>query len=177
MKKTFTKEYILKNKGCYDLKQVNKLSFINNSIIHIDDILNSEMSLKDKAWFLRNKCELTGRQLQIFVIGCAEVVLKIYETKCPNNQAPRKAIQAAKDYLDNKITISELKSAADAAYVAGAPYVTYAAAYAADVAAAYAADVAAAAAYVAADDDDSRKTHQENLLSYLKTFVESTPND
>ena len=71
-----------------------------------------------------------------FAILCAEAVLKIYEDEYPNNDCPRKAIEAAKEYLKNP-------SARAAAYAADAA--AYAAAYAAD-AAADAADAAADAA-------------------------------
>lgn len=53
----FTKDYILKNKGCYEESQVLQLSFINQSVITIEDILNSEIPFKDKIWFIWNKGE------------------------------------------------------------------------------------------------------------------------
>lgn len=52
MKLTFTKTYLKKNKGCYTLKQVNNLSFINNKVITIEDILKSEINISDKLWVL-----------------------------------------------------------------------------------------------------------------------------
>jgi len=56
MKKIFTKEDVINSKGCYSKEQVLNLSFINNEIILISDILNSEISIKDKRWFLYNSC-------------------------------------------------------------------------------------------------------------------------
>lgn len=52
IKLTFTKTFIYKNKGCYTKEKVDKLSFINNKIIIIEDILNSEIPYKDKIYFL-----------------------------------------------------------------------------------------------------------------------------
>jgi len=52
----FTKHFIRKNKGYYTLKQVNQLSFINNKEITLKDIINSEIDIKDKYWFIYNNC-------------------------------------------------------------------------------------------------------------------------
>lgn len=59
MKKQFTPKYIYDNKGCYERSQVDTLSFIKNESIDIMDILNSEMPLKDKGWWVVKKCDLT----------------------------------------------------------------------------------------------------------------------
>ena len=42
MKKNWTKQEIIDNKGCYSTEEVNNLSFINNETITLIDILNSE---------------------------------------------------------------------------------------------------------------------------------------
>lgn len=84
---------------------------------------------------------------------CAQTVLHLVtDNRC------KKAVQAAIDYADGKITDDQLETAADAAHAADAAYTaaaTYAAAYAAAAAyvaaaAAYAAGAAAAAAHAAA---------------------------
>lgn len=63
----FTKTFIRKNKGCYTLKQVNQLSFINNKVITLDDIINSEISIQDKFWFLYNNCNFTyAEKVKVF---------------------------------------------------------------------------------------------------------------
>ena len=77
-----------------------------------------------------------------FAILCAESVLKYFEDKYPDDDRPRKAIEAAKEYLKTKLAAYAAADAADAAYAA------YAAADAAD--AARAAYAAAGAAYAAA---------------------------
>ena len=56
MKTMFNKTFIRKNKGCYTLKQVNQLSFINNKEITLKDIIKSEIPNKDKIWFIWNNC-------------------------------------------------------------------------------------------------------------------------
>ena len=85
-------------------------------------------------------------------IFSAELVLDIFEKKYPKDDRPRKAIQAAKDFLDGKID----RNAANAAY----------AAYAADAAADAAANAAAyAAANAAADDADAAANAAANAAA------------
>jgi len=144
MKKEFTKEFILSERGCYSREQVNALSFINNEIITLKDMLTSELPLKDKFWWLCKKCELTKDENVLIAIKCARVVLHLFEDKYPNDDRPRKAILAAEKYL-------ETHNAAAAAYAAANAYA--AAAYAADAANAAAADAAAADAAAAAAAD------------------------
>ena len=178
MKTTFNKQYIIDNKGCYDEGQVNQLSFIDKSIIIIEDIINSEISLKDKFWFLIRNCDLTNEQKQQISLEVAEIVLPIYEDKYPNNTAPREAIQSAKDYIQGNITLDMLlkkkRAAAYAAYAADAAYAAYAAAatdaYAAATYAAAAADAAdayAAAAYAAANNKYTKQL-EDYLISFVK---------
>ena len=76
------------------------------------------------GWVNSNKANL----VQVaFAILCAEAVLGIYEKKYPQNNVPRKAIEAAKAYLSNPSA-----HAADAAYAAYAADAAAHAAYAAD---------------------------------------------
>jgi len=195
MKTIFTKQEMLQLKGCYSKEDLNRCSFMNQPEITLESILNSEIPLKDKSWFIRNSIGLTDKELREFAIGCALVVLPIYENKYPNNNAPRKAIGAAKKYLNNEISKEDLaifrKNAADAADAAdadaayaadAAAYAAYAAAYAAyaadadaDAYAAYAADADAAATY-AADADAYVVNYKDLLLMFFKEFT-TTVND
>ena len=119
-------------------------------------------------WYVDKKLQL--KVLCQFAILCAEAVLEYFEFKFPNDDRPRKAIEAAKAYIKNPNVAanavyeasSAAADAADAADVAAnaahvaanaassaaakAAYVAYASAYAAAYAAA---DVAADVAYVA----------------------------
>jgi len=168
MKKTFTKEYIIENKGYYSETQVNELSFINQKRITLSTLVNN-LPIKDFNWFLIKKCNLTIKQKKEVALLYAETVMPIYEEKYPNDDRVSKCIHGIKDFNNGKITKDELRAlrsaaaaAADAAYAAydaaAADAAAYAAAdaaaYAADAAAAYAAaaDAAAAAAYAAAAD-------------------------
>ena len=58
------------------------------------------------------------KSARLFAADCAERVLPIYEEEYPNEDAPRKAIQAARDFANGKITIKERAAAGDAASAA-----------------------------------------------------------
>jgi len=121
-----------------------------------------ELSCPD--WYIDDK---KRRRVQVqFAVLCAESVLHIYENQYPDDNRPRKAIEAAQNYL-KKPSNAAAKAANAAAYAAyaacvaayaakaakaaKAAYATYAAytAYEAANAAAYAAYEAANAAYAA----------------------------
>jgi len=126
-------------------------------------------------------------------IFAAEKVVDIYEKEYPKDYRPRKAIEAAKKYLENPsayaaaraayaassayAAASSAYAAARAAYAASSAYAAayaassaYAAAYAASSAAraAYAASSASAAASAADDDDDDEK---ELLLEQINEYM------
>ena len=90
---------------------------------------------------------MSHKQKVKYALFAAEQVLDIFEKKYPEDDRPRKAIEAAKAWLKNpcKETAYAAANAADAA--ANAAYAAANAAYAA----AYAAYVANAAAYAAAN--------------------------
>ena len=129
MKKEFTKQEIIDNKGCYDLQQVEKLSFINKDNITLIDILNSEISIKDKRWFLFNKCQLSLNNKKELALEMAWCVLPIYESKYPNDTRVKECLQAIKDFNSGKITIEVLRekryAVAYAVYAADADELSY----------------------------------------------------
>ena len=88
--------------------------------------------IRTPAWVKNNNVRI------LFAIFCAESVLDLFEKKYPNDDRPRKAIEATKEYLKNPI--EKNAAAADAARAAY---------YAADADAADAADAHAAAANAA----------------------------
>ena len=92
------------------------------------------------------------KSARLFAADCAEKVLPIYEKEYPNEDAPRKAIQAARDYANGKITKEQLAVASDAARDAA-----WAAAWAAASAAAWAAAWAAASAAASAAARDAAR--------------------
>lgn len=186
MKKELTREFVMSERGCYSREQAAGLSFMKNNQFTVLDVVNSEIPLKDKYWFITKKC-LSTQENQELAIGVASIVLEIYENEYPNDKRPREAIQAAKDYLAGVIGIQELRdkraaAAAVYAYADAAVYVAvvaaaaaYAAvvvvvvAYAAVVAAAAAAAAVEAAAYAAAN----KKDYKCLLFQYLIDFINS----
>ena len=166
MKQEFTKEFMLNNCGCYSEKDLMNCSFMNSENILLKSILESEIPLKDKYWFLCRKVA-DKKQNQEISIMVAEIVLPIFEKKYPDDKIPFEAIQAAKQYISGHISLEILiekrRAAADAAAYAAADA---AATYAADAAAYAAADAAAYAAAYAADADIKQQLH-----NYLLTFI------
>ena len=78
----------------------------------------------------------------LFAADCAERVLPLFEQQYPQDDRPRKAIEAARAWAHGELTTAASASAADAA---DAAYAAYAAASAAASAAAYASASAASA--------------------------------
>jgi hypothetical protein len=99
-----------------------------------------------------------------FAVLCAESVLPIFEASYPKDNRPRKAIEAAKEYLRAK-TDAAADAAADAAHAAHVAYAADAAADAAAYAAyaAHAAHAADAAAYAA--------TYAAYAAAYAATYA------
>ena len=104
----------------------------------------AELTHEDKKWvFVRS---IDKDKLRLAAADFAERVLHLFESKHPNDDRPRKAIEAARNG-DAARAAARAANAADAA--ANAAYAAYAAA---DAAAAYAAaaNAASASAYAAA---------------------------
>jgi hypothetical protein len=113
--------------------------------IRFDDLLKMN-GLADSLWALRAVSDEQARErdfvARIFVTGCAEHVLLIYEKRFPGDNRVQLCIESACLYAWGELTRQELFAAKAAAY---------AAAYAAYDAAAYAANATDAAAYAAYD--------------------------
>jgi len=73
--------------------------------------------IKDAVWALR-AVEGKDKEIRLFAADCAESVLHIYEKQYPNDDRPRKAIQAARDYANGVIGKDELAAARAAAWAA-----------------------------------------------------------
>lgn len=116
-----------------------------------------------------------------YAIYSAKLVIDIFEKKYPNDNRPRKAIEAAELYLEGKVTKEQLRDAANAAYAAAnavdnaanaaaytAANAAYAAAYAFDNAVAAAAN-AVYAVYAANAD---REKMFRSIITYGLTLIE-----
>jgi hypothetical protein len=142
-----TKEYLKSLSPCED-RYKHYLEHYKDFEGTLEEFLDlPELTHADKKWvFVRS---IDKDKLRFVAADFAERVLHIYESKCPNDDRPRKAIEAARS--GSKYAAS--RAAVHAADAADAAYAAYVAAYADADAAAYAASRAAAyaaAAYVAA---------------------------
>ena len=114
------------------------------------------------------------RHAVLFAADCAERVLHLFEEDYPDDPRPRKAIEAAREWVEDPTRAG----AADAAYDAyaaadddDAAYAAHSAAAAADAGAdAYAAYYAAAAADAAYDSE--REWQRQRLAEYLLGEIE-----
>jgi len=71
-----------------------------------------------KARLVRKLDTWNEKTARLFAADCAERVLPIFEREYPDDDRPRKAIQAARDFVDGKISRDELYAAGEAGYVA-----------------------------------------------------------
>lgn len=171
MKKSFTKQYIIDNKGCYSIEQVEVLKCINNKKITLKQLFG-DLPIKDFSWFLVKKCDLTTSQKQLFALHCAKQVLTIYEKEHPKDSRVRDCIDATERFINNDCNLKELREKRDAAAYAGDA--AYAAdVYAADAYAAYAAAYAAyaAAADVYAADAAAAYAYRESVWEFVKSIM------
>ena len=118
---------------------------VRGQVIH-----QADKSVAEQARLVRKVETWNDKTLRLFAADCAERVLGLYEKQYPNDDRPRKAIQAARDFANGLITEDAAGTAAAAAFdaVANAAKADAAKADAA-AAAAYAAYAAYAATYAA----------------------------
>ena len=139
------------------LKSLDK-THADDEPLALEHILNSN-GLNDALWALR-AVKGHDKDLRLFACQCARLALPVFEEKYPEDDRPRKAIEAAESFALGRIGTAELEKAyvyADAAaydaYAADAAYFAARAAYfaacAANTRAADAIDAAARAARAA----------------------------
>ncbi|MFY7936903.1 MAG: putative immunity protein [Flavobacterium sp.] len=124
--------------------------------------------LDDTLWAFRAVAlkSVNDVKIRLFAADCADMVLHIFEKQFPNDDRPRNAIQAARDYANGLITAEELNDAAGAAADAAR-----AAAWWAARAAGAAADAAADAADAAVAAGDARAAARDEIKSLLIKYI------
>ncbi len=130
--------------ACSDGVEWYKVNKKKTLLLTLDEA-KTDSELNYFNWFVSKSLNKTNKIK--YAIYAAEQVINIYESKYPNDSRPRKAIESAKNYLNDPSDTNKKSAAAAAADAAAADYA--AADYAAAYAAAYAADAAAYAAYAA----------------------------
>jgi hypothetical protein len=136
-----TNEWLQKNRACKE----GAVWFNAQAEIDAKTVLMSLLEQDHFDWANWAVVRLMARKQRVkYAIYAAKKALKIYESTCPKNKAPREAIKAAKACFKNPSEKNKT-TAYDAAYAA------YAAAYTADTTcAACATHAAAYATYTAA---------------------------
>jgi hypothetical protein len=134
-------------------------------------IVSGNKIVASQARLVRRVEEWNARTLRLFAADCAEHVLPHFATRYPNDDRPRKAIEAARQYANGEIGHAIANAAASAASAAAdaadADAYTAASAAAAGNADAYA---AAAAAGNAADE---RRWQLQRLGEYVPAIADA----
>jgi hypothetical protein len=144
----------------------------DDEVLELRTILESN-GLDDTLWAFR-AVEGKDKEIRLFAADCAEMVLPIYEKEYPDDDRPRKAIQAARDYANELISVEQLAAARDAAVAAWAAAgaardAAWAAARDAARDAAWAAWAAAGAARDAARD--AARAARDEIKSLLLKYI------
>lgn len=122
MKKIFTIEEGMKNRGCYLLIQALRLSFAQGDAFTVEQLVQSEIPLKDKFWYVLKKCQLTRKEKVEIAINAAEIVLPIIEAVNPSNNSVRECIEATKLFIGGHITVHQLSVKTQYVYPVSAAY-------------------------------------------------------
>ena len=181
MVKEITLEWMKKVSACSEACEALELSGLSDPF----EVLDRAIEIDRFDWANWMIVRLMNKKQRVqYAIFSAELVIGIFEKAVPEDDRPRKAIEAAKDYLEKpseetkEATCDAASSAYDAAYAALDAASSVYAAYASSVYAAYAAyaatddaldaasDAASSAAYAVADP-----TLKEQIIEYGKLLL------
>ena len=166
-----TKNWLIKHNACSD-----GMSFVTeHKLIGSDecDFIRQLVKLDKHDWALWLLVRRLDRKDRIrFAVYCAKDVLPIYEAEYPNDDRPRKAIEAAETCM--KSNTKKNRDAADAARVAALPAARVAALPAAEAGAAWSAawEAAARAAWAAARAARVAADVASNDQSAMNRYIE-----
>ncbi len=106
--------------ACEDGLDRAEAHFEGDEEVSLDKVLGV-IGLDDTLWVLAHACGEEGQKVaRAFGADCAERVLPIFEKEHPDDDRPRKAIEAARAFNRGEITAEELEAAATAARSAAA---------------------------------------------------------
>jgi len=94
-------------------------NFVLDKVLPLSKILETN-GRDDVLWALNNAIDGGDKILRLWAADCAEHVLHIFETKYPEDDRPRKAIEAVRQFARGAIGAAEAARAARAARAAGA---------------------------------------------------------
>jgi hypothetical protein len=122
MKTIFTTEFIKSHCGCYrntegKLQRVyeeNKKTCFNEKTcdVTIEEILSSNIPTKDKYWFVANNVLINREEKQTIAILALGLFLDAFVKDVPEDKEyAEKYITIAKDYVNDKASYSQLRTA------------------------------------------------------------------
>ena len=146
------------------LKYLNKTKADDEKLL-FSTILKSN-NIQDALWSLRSVSPEHDKKIRLLACDYAERVLHFYEKEYPNDNRPRKAIEAGRKLANGEINAASYEAACAACAAACAACAAYATAYAAAYAS-YAAACAACAAYATAYAAAEKEIQAELLIKYF----------
>ena len=166
MKKVFTRDYILDNRGCYNKEQVEAV-LNGQDEITIYELLE-KIPLEDFVWFVSHKTNVNQQASRFYLVQLVEIVEPIYRKQYPDDDRVSKCIEATKSYLNGEISIDQLKDPRINANAAAANAANaYANATAANAANTYAKAAAANAASAAANANAAYVTNAADAVTFV----------
>lgn len=93
---------------CFNRDKGKVLSILDQGTIKISDILNSDISLENKNWFIFRKCDLTLVEKQRLALNLVWTILPIFEEKFTNDNRIRRCLETAEKHLKGEISKEEL---------------------------------------------------------------------
>jgi hypothetical protein len=186
MRTRITAKWLKKKRACTSDEENRQAEEIGDVRLVVEELMKQDR-FNDANWLITRKLNVDENRM--YAINAAKLALPIFEKEFPDDNRPRKAIEAAEKYLKHKTKKNKkaLIRAAAVAYAAVAyAYVAAAAEAAADAAVAAAdADAVAAEAAVAAADaavaaadaaeaaDDAVANIKKDIINYgLKLLYE-----
>jgi hypothetical protein len=119
MKTEFSRQYLIDYCGCYNEEpgKIEGLLGDRTSVI-LEEILESEISLKDKAWFVAHSCELSNSEVKQLLLKLTRIVLPIFEEEYPDDTRVRECLIATEGFLNGTVTEEEFNKKKSEAYSA-----------------------------------------------------------
>lgn len=105
--------------GYHLCRREDLLLWLNEEIYEAEgrgkSIRDENKDVFQQARLIRKIDNWNEKNTRLFATDCVEHVLNVWEKKYPNNDSPRKAIQAARDFANGIISNKELSAAESAA--------------------------------------------------------------
>lgn len=94
VRKEFTKQFIIDNRDCNSYEQIISYSFMNKDTILLLELLQSEMIIQDKCYFVYQKCNLNVEQKKDLSLLLSQSIKQRYS----DNKTIEEYFQAIESY-------------------------------------------------------------------------------